>query len=202
MTLDSVTTKSPSTSTGTTFFLFIFSNHSSFCSLENKSTHCISYGVFVSSNTDWAMRAYGENGCLAQFSLNHKFFLNQRIKYEMHYGGETRRLNWKLTVIHKTKWSKRLKWTALKYKSRWPKKLRYMFTFSDKSRTKKPLAYVSRVRASMRHCDLKWSFFDGLSNAIKLLEKNGYWIWWTDVSKCRDRSKIFCIVISRKEASF
>ena len=44
---------------------------------------------------------------------------------------------------------------------------------------KKPLAYVSRVRASMRHCDLKWSFFDGLSNAIKLFEKNGHWIMQT-----------------------
>ena len=50
---------------------------------------------------------------------------------------------------------------------------------SDKKTEKKPLAFDSRVRASIRHCDLKWSFCDGLSNAIKLDEKNGHWILQT-----------------------
>ena len=80
ITLDSVTTKSPSTRTGTAFFLFNFSNHSSFCSFANKSTHCISYGVFVNSKTDWAMRANGENGCLAWFSWINQFYMGPSIK--------------------------------------------------------------------------------------------------------------------------
>lgn len=64
-------------------FIFIFSNHSSFCSFSNKSTHFISYG---NSKTDWAMRAYGENRCIAKFSWNYKFLYRQISSIKFTYG--------------------------------------------------------------------------------------------------------------------